>query len=273
MGAPRILVLIPHPDDEVVGCATAIARVRAAGAMVFALYLTTGVPPRECLWPWQRRGYDGRVERRRAEAWAVADLLDIDPIGFATRSARTLASDLDGAHAEIGTALRRVAADALWTPAYEGGHQDHDATNVLASTFATDVAVTEYAEYNLAGGRPRTQQFPTSTGREEVLLLTPAETAQKRRALALYASEGPNLAGAGVGVRRECLRPLPRHDYTRPPHPGRPFWARFHWVPFRHPRVDFTPPAAVWAALAAFVAHAPGPSGARPLPADRGARP
>src|SRR5205823_9796815 len=50
----RILVLAPHPDDEIVACGIAALRARAAGAQVFVLYLTTGVPVRGVLWPWQR---------------------------------------------------------------------------------------------------------------------------------------------------------------------------------------------------------------------------
>src|SRR5690349_16650698 len=46
----RILVLAPHPDDEIVACGIAALRARAAGARVFVLYLTTGVPAREALW-------------------------------------------------------------------------------------------------------------------------------------------------------------------------------------------------------------------------------
>ena len=74
MFAARILILAPHPDDEVVGCCAAIGRARAAGARVFVLTLTTGVPERALLWPWQRPGHPLRVERRRAEAaaWSSA---------------------------------------------------------------------------------------------------------------------------------------------------------------------------------------------------------
>ena len=44
--APRVLILAPHPDDEVVACGLATIRARAAGTPVFVLYLTSGVPPR-----------------------------------------------------------------------------------------------------------------------------------------------------------------------------------------------------------------------------------
>lgn len=44
MFGQRVLILVPHPDDEVVGAAAAIARARAQGAAVTGVFLTTGVP-------------------------------------------------------------------------------------------------------------------------------------------------------------------------------------------------------------------------------------
>lgn len=81
-----------------------------------------------------------------------------------------------------------------------------------------------------------------------ILWLSPAEQAAKRALLALYASERGNLRR--IGLTREGLRPLPRHDYSRPPHPGPCFYQRFQWVPFRHPRVDFTSPDDICVRLA-----------------------
>jgi len=60
----RILIVIPHPDDEVVGCAAAIARAQAQGARVYGIYLGHGCLRREALWPWQGSGYQRRVARR-----------------------------------------------------------------------------------------------------------------------------------------------------------------------------------------------------------------
>ena len=61
----RVLILVPHPDDEIVGCAAAIARARADGRDVFALYLTTGIAPVEMQWCWQRADQAARVRRDR----------------------------------------------------------------------------------------------------------------------------------------------------------------------------------------------------------------
>jgi len=248
--AHRVLVLIPHPDDEVVGCAAAIRRAIAAGTAVFGLYLTTGVPPRQALWPWQRRTYERRVTRRRAEAGAVAAALCITPAGFADRPCRTLKDHLAEALAEIEAALVDWRVDTVWVPAWEGAHQDHDVTNFLAAQLVGRVPVLEFAEYNFAGGVPRSHRFPHATGAETVLPLTGDEAVAKRALLALYRSERGNLAH--VGTERESLRPLPRHDYAAPPHDGALFCERFHWVPFRHPRIDFEPAQRVRAVLAGF---------------------
>jgi hypothetical protein len=77
-----------------------------------------------------------------------------------------------------------------------------------------------------------------------------SESAWKKELTAIYRSERRNLGH--VRFVREVHRPIARHDYGRPPHPGRLFYQRFQWVPFRHPRVDFTSPAEVSAAIVAF---------------------
>lgn len=243
MFADRILVLIPHPDDEVVGCAAAIARARAQGAEVHGLHLTTGVPAVEVAWRPDPARNAARVARRRAEALAAAERLGLVPVAFSDRPTRTLRLNMADALAEIRGAVDRLRPGVVWAPAYEGGHQDHDVANALASQLAPAVPVWEYAEYNNAGGRTRSQDFPDARGGEAVLSLTGAEQAEKRALLDLYESERGNLAHIRSG--REAFRPLPAHDYASPPHPGRLFYARFHWVPFRHPRIDFTEPSEV----------------------------
>jgi N-acetylglucosamine malate deacetylase 1 len=247
----RILVLVPHPDDEVVGCAAALRRARQAGAELFALYLTTGVPAAEVGWPWLRSRHAQRVAQRRAEAEEAAQRLGIQPSLFCDWPSRELKAHLGEAHALIAARTAAVRAQALWTPAYEGGHQDHDVTNFLASRFAAELPVLEFTEYNAARGE--VQAFPQATGAEQTLRLTADEAAWKADLLAVYRSERDNLAHlTRRGFACEVLRPLARHDYARPPHPGRLFYQRHQWVPFPHPRVDFTPPEAVAAAIAAF---------------------
>jgi LmbE family N-acetylglucosaminyl deacetylase len=245
--AARILILAPHPDDEIGACGIAAFRAYRAGAKVFVLHLTTGIPPRKRLWRWQRAGYDARVARRRAEALAAAPLMALQPAGFLDIPSRRLIAHLDEAAAAVDRALAETAAECLWVPAFEGAHQDHDAANAIAARFVGPVAVWEFAAYNYAGGRVSSNRFPDARGGVVELNLNDQEQALKRHALALYASERGNLAH--IKSAAEAYRPLPRHDYAAPPHGGMLFRERFHWVPFRHPRIDFTPSAEIYAAL------------------------
>lgn len=247
----RILVLAPHPDDEIVACGIAAMRARAAGSRVFVLYLTTGVPDRSALWAWQRGGYAGRLARRRGEALEAAALLGLEPMGFGERPSRSLRHHLDEAAARIAEAIAQCDADALWVPAFEGGHQDHDATNAIAAGFCHLLPVWEFAAYNYGGGAVRANRFARLLGGEIAIEATPDEAKLKRRALGRYRSERGNLGH--VGVTRESARPMMAYDYRRAPHPGRLFRERFQWVPFRHPRVDFAPSGEVYRTIGEWV--------------------
>jgi LmbE family N-acetylglucosaminyl deacetylase len=260
----RILVLAPHPDDEIVACGIAAMRARAAGANVFVLYLTTGVPERSALWAWQRRGYRARLARRRAEAIEAAALLRLAPPSFGDIPSRALRCCLDDAAVRVADAIGRYGADALWVPAFEGGHQDHDAANAVAAGFSVRLPVWEFAAYNYAGGEVRANRFAALRGSETLFEATPEEARLKRRALACYRSERGNLGH--VGAAFESARPLPAYDYGAPPHAGRLFRERFHWVPFRHPRVDFAPSAEVYRMIGDWIASSPRPAvfGERP---------
>lgn len=243
-----VLVLAPHPDDEVVGFSALIGRRRAVGAAVSVLFLTDGLPAAEVLWPWHRRRRPAMAARRRDEAERVARAMGLETTIFLDIPSRRLKDELTLAGAAIADAVARLGIGAVWAPAYEGGHQDHDATSFLASRLKPGLPVFEAPLYNFAGGVVRSQAFPSPPGLDaELVALTPEEQAEKRRLLAMYDSERRNLDYVEAG--REALRPQPDYDYGRPPHPGKTFYQRFQWVPFRHPRVDFTTPEEVCRAL------------------------
>ena len=250
----RILFLAPHPDDELVAAAVSMARTRAAGGAIHILFLTTGVPAPDQLWPWRRADHATRVTTRRSEALRVADALNSVPIGFSEWPSRSLKSHIEQALAWISQCIREYAIEAIWVPAWEGGHQDHDVANFLASHAANGRPVIEFAEYNWAHGSSHWHRFAVPNGTETVLRLTGDEIGAKKRLLAMYRSEKANLGG--VRFDQEMFRPLPAHDYGARPHSG-PLWReRFHWVGrlIRHPGVDFEPTDRVIETLAKFAA-------------------
>lgn len=250
----RILVLIPHPDDEVVGVAAAIARARAKGSRVYALYLGHGCIARDTLWPWQRADYDVRITARMDEAAKAAEFLGLTVVGCNhNRAAREIWPQLEQVMDEVRTAIRSCAPDCIWVPAYEGGNPDHDALNALAATI-TDIPVYEFAEYHFAGGEPHSNHFIQPRASDLVISLTPEEQKMKREALALYQSEVGNLGA--IDVTQESLRTLAPYDYTARPHPGKLWYERFQWVPFKHPRVDYTRAEMVSKAITNFLKRA-----------------
>jgi len=252
MFGSRILLLAPHPDDEVAGCCAAIGRARAQGSTVSVLFLTTGVPSPGRLWPWDRPRHPARVDRRRQEACQVCAALGAEIAGFSPVAARELKNDLGTARNLIVEQSAACGADTLWIPAYEGGHPDHDVGNFLASTLREGLAVWEYSEYNFSGGRVRCNEFISRTGEETELTLSNEERRFKKTLLEMYASERGNLNY--LRTEREVFRPLADYDYSRPPHQGTLFYRRFAWAAF-HPRVNQVRPAEVSRAIAAFRAQ------------------
>ncbi|MBL8672881.1 MAG: PIG-L family deacetylase [Alphaproteobacteria bacterium] len=258
MYGDRVLILAPHPDDEVVGCAYAAMRAVAAGCAVAVLDLTTGVPDATAAWPWRRGRQVERVARRLREAADARAQLGLVAIGAPALPTRQVWRNLGAAAQAMSAAIARFRPSVLWAPAYEGGHIDHDAACFLAGHVAAGSpapAVWEYAAYNFDGGRIRSHAFPSALGSEVTLAPTDEERLRKAKALAAYASERGNLDY--VRLDREQFRPLAAYDFARPPHGGTTFYARFHWVPFRHPRIDRTTPAQLSAALMSW----PGPGG------------
>ena len=249
MFGSRILLLAPHPDDELAGCCAAIGRARAQGSSLSIAFLTTGIPARERLWPWDRASYAARVERRRDEARGVCAELGAEIVHVSEIAARRLKNALRATRDQVVKLCAARQADTLWVPAYEGGHPDHDAANFLASTLRLALPVWEFSEYNFQGGRVHSNEFPAATGSEIELKLTDAEQRLKRKLLAMYASERRNLNY--LQTEREVFRPLADYDYSRPPHAGTLFYRRFAWASF-HPRVNEVRPEEVSSAIAEF---------------------
>lgn len=113
----RILVIAPHPDDEVLGCGGTMARLADMGSSVEVAIVTEGKPPR-----YDRVG----VAKIRAEATAAHVLLGV-------RSTHYLdlpAAELDGIphadlNAAIGALIEATMPDTIFVPFVGDIHLDH----------------------------------------------------------------------------------------------------------------------------------------------------
>lgn len=142
----RVLVVVAHPDDEVLGCGALLARLHD----VRVVHVTDGVPPDpEAAARHGLASPSAYADARRAEAVAALGMAGVTAdqltgLGIGDQRA-------PGHLAAIAEALRPrlAAADIVLTHAYEGGHGDHDA-----------VAFAVHAAGRLSGGRPLLMEMP-----------------------------------------------------------------------------------------------------------------
>ena len=116
--ARAVLVLAPHPDDEVFGCGGALALHGAAGTSVHVVVLTGGDAGGEAL-------------ARRVESEAAARVLGYAPPQFWDLPDRGLAYG-EALVARIAQALQDSGAQLLYAPSLWENHPDHRATALAA---------------------------------------------------------------------------------------------------------------------------------------------
>jgi len=116
--ARRVLVLAPHPDDEIFGCGGALALYHAQGAAIQVVVLTDGT----ALAPAQDKTTTART--RADETQAALQVLGIGPAQFWGWPDRGLADDpswLERLRPEL------AAADVVLAPSPTEIHPDHAA--------------------------------------------------------------------------------------------------------------------------------------------------
>jgi N-acetylglucosamine malate deacetylase 2 len=220
--------VLAHHDDEVF-CAGHLLRALAAGERLRILWATAGG-----LAPAGPRLREGERVRRLLglEAGAVRDL------GLPDRGAVfSIADIVAGAESLLDDALgpgHRGAA-TIYVPAYEGGHPDHDAVNLAVAVLRArwpGLSAREFPLYRRGRGGLSVQAASPAAGTSpqpfSILPLGDEALALRHRLARANASQLlpsllPLLALARVAGRwrAEPSRPLPPHDYTRPPHHGR----------------------------------------------------
>ena len=60
----NILLIAPHPDDEIVGAFMIIKKI-LKGKRVIVFFLTNGIINKNALWFWQRNKYEEKVLKRK----------------------------------------------------------------------------------------------------------------------------------------------------------------------------------------------------------------
>ena len=116
-GTPRVLVVAPHPDDEVLGVGGTMARHAAEGAEVSVVIATKGYPPDFS---------EDLVRRGREEARCAHQVLGVHETLFLDFPAAGLDTVPHSAlNAGLGGVMARVQPDVLYLPFNGDLHRDH----------------------------------------------------------------------------------------------------------------------------------------------------
>jgi LmbE family N-acetylglucosaminyl deacetylase len=119
--ATPVLVLAPHPDDEIIGMGGTLRLHLANGSPVTILYLTDGAG--------LGHGRDARIRRRRAEAEAVGHACGVEQLFWDTPDTE-LTNDGKTVDALIDV-LGAVRPGCVYLPSLFDRHYDHLSTNAL----------------------------------------------------------------------------------------------------------------------------------------------
>lgn len=205
----RVVVVSPHPDDEVLGCGGLLHACAARGMPIAIASVTGG----EACYPGNPRWPRAHLlrERRRELACALAALgvpTQAVPLGFADgRVARDEASLLRRLRAFIGP------GDLVLGPWHRDGHPDHEAV-ARAARRAALAAGARHREFPVWGwhwARPTGEDFDAADAVR--IALSPEARAAKRDAMACFRSQ----TGVGVdGIDAPILTPDVVARFARP---------------------------------------------------------
>ena len=230
--ARNFLVVVAHPDDEVIGCGILMTRL----PRVTVVHVTDGAP---------RNGDDARRHgfadpldyatarwAEAAEALALAGVPRSRHYGFGI-------ADQETAH-RLGKIAMRLAplmknADLVLTHAYEGGHPDHDAVAFAVSAAIrlagrmVHTTVVEMPFYHAGPeGWIRQRFLPHDGASDETRLdLEPQDLELKRRMMACHRTQSETLAG--FRLDQESFRVAPAYDFSVLPNDANLLYERHGW--------------------------------------------
>ncbi|MDX7952035.1 PIG-L family deacetylase [Lichenihabitans sp. Uapishka_5] len=229
---PRVLVVVAHPDDEVLGCGALLGRL-SDGRVI---HVTDGAPRDGD--DARRHGFASPAAYAAARADEAKAALAIAGLGAGQLSCLGLPDQgVSWRLAEVATRLgpALLACDLVLTHAFEGGHCDHDGVAFAVHAAlrrlpdAVRPTLVEMPFYHAAADGWCRQVFLPHPGAspERLLRLDAAAEVRKARMIAAHASQGDTLRSFDGTVER--FRLAPPYDFAARPHAGDLLYERHGW--------------------------------------------
>src|SRR3989344_3546849 len=125
----RLLIIAPHPDDEVIGCGGLIQKIKKGGERVFVLFLTVGDTN-----DFSKKGIS-KAAQRKEEIKKVSSFLGYDKYDIAFEGSRYhLKLDLLGQkklmdiiERESSLSIEKIKPSIVAFPSFSSYNQDHRA--------------------------------------------------------------------------------------------------------------------------------------------------
>lgn len=240
MKIKKILIIAPHPDDELIGCGGRIIKALKKKEKIKIVYLTSGAIKSE-----PRR----KAELRKRAVTKIAMSLDIkkSSLLFLNYYERSLTEkvNISGLYKKLQKIVKNYNPDEIYVPAYEGGHIDHDIANFITSKLKNEFKIYEYQMYNNYFSFKKLIQiilreiiklfskkyfywdeskFIPANTKGFRLDITKQELNQKRGLIKRYKElaekplDGKEPRKLVVPYKADLLRLLPKYNYMKAPH-------------------------------------------------------
>lgn len=153
ISAQNVLVLSPHPDDDVFGLGGALHKLSKCGSKITVAYLcdgSGGVPEGRDEEGEPKRIDKDLIEIRKNEAKNSAEILGFNDLRFFGYQDGKLAAGTAVARA-LSDLINEVKPDIIFVPSFLDNHPDHRATNeVLINVLSgKQIAVKEIWAYEI----------------------------------------------------------------------------------------------------------------------------
>ena len=227
----KALILVAHPDDECIGAGIWMRRHREDE--IFLVHATDG-SPRDVAFA-KNAGFDSREEYSVVRRGELANALALVPVpssrcfqlGVTDQETVLSLSYLTRAALQL---TKQISPDVLISPAYEGGHPDHDAMAFVAAKIKKIHPSIEHLEFPLyhADSRGNMKTGCFLDGDEEFSLhLTLEERCLKTSMFATFQSQQQVLSNFEIAV--EKFRIARAYDFSRRPHAGQLLYEAWGW--------------------------------------------